>query len=265
MQDTSPRESGNTKACNKCKIEKPATTEYFSKCAGFKDGLQYTCKECVQVYRIENKEEINASRRKHWKAHHEEHLSRDKQYRAEHKDETKQYHTQYIAEHQAARKKCVAKYNASHTENKKLYGKQYYDTHIEEKKQYAALYRAANSDKRALLEQKRRSAKNNLPSNYTTAEWDACKAYFGDRCAYCGQMTSLTQDHVVPISKGGGYISGNIIPACLRCNSSKQDKLISEWYSKQKYYAKKREKAIQNYLVTQNQNIRSEYGKYEVI
>jgi len=47
-------------------------------------------------------------------------------------------------------------------------------------------------------------------------------------CAYC-PAPATTVDHVVPISKGGKHAEGNLVPACLRCNSSKGDKLLIEW------------------------------------
>lgn len=36
-------------------------------------------------------------------------------------------------------------------------------------------------------------------------------------------------DHVVPISKGGSNEDTNLVTACLPCNRSKRDKLVSEW------------------------------------
>lgn len=54
----------------------------------------------------------------------------------------------------------------------------------------------------------------------------------------------LTQDHFLPLSKGGEYTVNNIIPACKNCNCSKQDKDFSEWYSKQEFYRKERELKI---------------------
>lgn len=36
-------------------------------------------------------------------------------------------------------------------------------------------------------------------------------------------------DHVVPISRGGANSIGNIVAACGSCNSSKNDRLLTEW------------------------------------
>jgi 5-methylcytosine-specific restriction endonuclease McrA len=49
-------------------------------------------------------------------------------------------------------------------------------------------------------------------------------------CFYCGQKNvKITLDHVIPISRGGTHSIGNLVACCLRCNSSKGNKFITEW------------------------------------
>ncbi len=62
----------------------------------------------------------------------------------------------------------------------------------------------------------------------TSAEWVARVTEYGGRCAYCSRPAT-TQDHVVPLSRGGRHEIANVVPACKSCNSSKRDKLVSEW------------------------------------
>ena len=57
--------------------------------------------------------------------------------------------------------------------------------------------------------------------SFSRVAWAHLKVLFGQRCAYCGERGELTQDHIVPVSKGGWHFSGNIVPACRPCNSSK--------------------------------------------
>lgn len=53
----------------------------------------------------------------------------------------------------------------------------------------------------------------------------------GERtCIYCGAAGDLTMDHIIPQCKGGPDIPANIVPACKKCNSSKMDRDIFEWY-----------------------------------
>lgn len=83
----------------------------------------------------------------------------------------------------------------------------------------------------------------------TEKQWEIAKNYFGNVCCYCGKKTKLTKDHIVPLHKGGRLCMENVIPCCTSCNSSKRDNNIWEWYRKQPFYEKEREKKINDYLV----------------
>ena len=47
----------------------------------------------------------------------------------------------------------------------------------------------------------------------------------GWTCQYCGARASLTVDHVIPRSKGGGSGWDNIVASCAPCNRRKGDRL----------------------------------------
>ena len=47
----------------------------------------------------------------------------------------------------------------------------------------------------------------------------------GWQCMYCGARASLTVDHVIPRSKGGGSGWDNIVASCAPCNRRKGDRL----------------------------------------
>jgi 5-methylcytosine-specific restriction endonuclease McrA len=51
------------------------------------------------------------------------------------------------------------------------------------------------------------------------------------KCLYCNSKEKITVDHVVPVSRGGTHSIGNLVPACLSCNTSKGAKTITEWRS----------------------------------
>lgn len=67
-----------------------------------------------------------------------------------------------------------------------------------------------------------RRAHKNVLSTLTSSEWNALLMAWHYCCAYCGIKTlDLTQDHFVPLSKGGTHTMENIVPACRPCNSKK--------------------------------------------
>ena len=61
-------------------------------------------------------------------------------------------------------------------------------------------------------------------------------------------MNNLTQDHFIPLSKGGEYSKKNIIPSCRSCNSRKSNKDFYEWYKGDIHYSKERVNKIEEYF-----------------
>ena len=49
----------------------------------------------------------------------------------------------------------------------------------------------------------------------------------GSRCQYCGSAAE-NLDHVIPRSKGGPHTWENVVAACRRCNTRKEDRLPHE-------------------------------------
>jgi hypothetical protein len=59
-------------------------------------------------------------------------------------------------------------------------------------------------------------------NDLSAAQWKEIKAAYDHRCVYCGRkMKRLTQDHLLPLSRGGTNTVANVVPACLSCNSRK--------------------------------------------
>ncbi len=52
-------------------------------------------------------------------------------------------------------------------------------------------------------------------------EWLTTLTYFNWLCAYCQQQPYEQLDHFIPVSKGGGTIAANCVPACKICNKLK--------------------------------------------
>lgn len=77
------------------------------------------------------------------------------------------------------------------------------------------------------------------------SEWRAVMVLFKGECAYCGHVPSkrgerLTKDHIVAVSKGGNSSRANIVPACEKCNCSKGNRDINDWYPRQPFYSAER-------------------------
>lgn len=51
-------------------------------------------------------------------------------------------------------------------------------------------------------------------------------------CVYCGNVGDLSLDHVRAVAGSGTNEPENLVTCCIRCNSSKQQLTMRQWYAK---------------------------------
>lgn len=100
--------------------------------------------------------------------------------------------------------------------------------------EFSRNWRKKNPDKMSELSRNRRArVKGALVERITAEMWEDVCRLFSNRCAYCFEPADLQMDHVEPLSLGGLHEIDNVAPACLACNSSKNDDRLVVWMSKQ--------------------------------
>jgi 5-methylcytosine-specific restriction endonuclease McrA len=75
-----------------------------------------------------------------------------------------------------------------------------------------------------------RVRKFNAEGSHTQGEWENLKIQYGYKCPMCERIEpqiKLTEDHIIPLSKGGSDFIENIQPLCQSCNSKKYNKIIN--------------------------------------
>ncbi len=86
-----------------------------------------------------------------------------------------------------------------------------------------------SGSRRARAAKRRQRRMAQVAHDLTDAQWAALKAGWGG-CAYCGATERpLQRDCVLPISRGGRYTLGNVVPACRSCNTSKCNDEVTAW------------------------------------
>lgn len=241
----------NTKVCIKCGKELPRDLIHFWK---HKKGLKGKCKECMgSSYGVHvlNKPGNDDDGYKFCTTCKERlpnelfNMDGNRLSSRCKKCEAKRNRRYYVAHADEIR----AKSRIGSSERHKVY----YSTHQLEYKAGLRRRRKSNPDLYNSYIQKRLALKRNLPATLSVEEWRKCKLHFNNECAYCGKPHKRpTQEHFIPISKGGNYGRDNIIPACLSCNPSKNDKDFFYWYPLQDFYSPQREQRILKYLGYKN-------------
>lgn len=202
--------------CTKCKQFLPL--DCFGKRTSSPDGLRGQCKKC----------EFEAGKEGQ-KAYYEKHKGQIKKYKAEWEQEKKK-----DPEYRQSRKQYLAELR-ERPEYKERY-----------KKWYKKYYRNPKTKERIKHQTiKRRTLKKNAIATLTTEEWQECLEYFNHKDAYTGlPMETISMEHVIPLSKGGGYTSSNIIPCENSVNKSKNDSDLFDWYPMQPFFSETRLRKI---------------------
>ena len=228
------------KRCTQCKQDLPSTNEYFAAEKRVRSGLSARCRSCG-----------NAATKRWAKENPDKAYAKTKQWRTEHPGmsavQAKRWRTNNPEKARDAKKRYIEKYPDRHRATAKIWREKNSEklrtqsrirkqSNIDQIRAVAKHWREVNPNKKRESEQRRQAIKRSLPSTFTTLDWQAALNYFNGCCAYCGKPPSffdthavLHQEHFKPLSEGGAYTPGNIIPACQRCNSSKKNTDPSVW------------------------------------
>lgn len=99
------------------------------------------------------------------------------------------------------------------------------------RRKYPAKRSAATSARYAKRRQNRLARVDN---DLTDDQWQSLLDAWGG-CAYCqGDGAALQRDCVQPVSRGGRYTLGNVVPACASCNASKHNTEVTGWLRRKK-------------------------------
>ena len=84
-------------------------------------------------------------------------------------------------------------------------------------------------ERKKYLNNCRRALKLKAEGTHSQGEWETLKAQYNWTCPACKKREpeiTLTEDHIIPLSKGGSNRIENIQPLCRSCNCKKHTNII---------------------------------------
>lgn len=162
------------------------------------------CKSCYGKYLYRSNDT--------WREHVRE---KNRRYEVEHKEEALERNRAYHERHPEAGARAAKRWRDRNPEALKVAAKE---------------YRRLNPEKVKLYKNSYRAHRHGRLRQMTMSEWMTIKERFSNHCFWCGTTPDLlTQDHVIPLSKGGNHIAWNVVPACSSCNVHKNSLLPEDF------------------------------------
>jgi len=107
--------------------------------------------------------------------------------------------------------------------------RKYYYKYQYKHQSYKEKYPNGATKKKRFTNMRYRARKRNAEGSHTFGEWELLKKQYGCICPACGKSEpeiKLTEDHIIPLSKGGSDYIENIQPLCVKCNTRKHARII---------------------------------------
>lgn len=236
------------KKCSKCGKWLVTNTVNFNKAKGGKDGLRGECKICQKKYKKQYREQNKETIAKH-----------NKQYR----EQNKEVITKRKKEYYKANKEAILEqhkiYREANKEAKAKHDKEYYEANKEAIKERVRRYgKQYNQTPQGQIvafnsRNRRRAKEQKQGSGITKEQWLECMIFFDWKCAYSGKCLGGSNnkrrsiDHIIALNNGGVNEVWNLVPMIKSLNSSKQDKDMMTWYTKQDFFSEERLNKIKDW------------------
>ena len=146
---------------------------------------------------------------------------KNKEYIKKQRQEYYQNHKEQKREYQQSNRERIQTYHRE-------YNKKYRITHREILNSNVRRYNKIHR-KKLKIKERLRQYQLKISGSHTLGEWETLKAQYNWTCPACGKTEleiKLTEDHIIPLSKGGSNNIENIQPLCGPCNSKKSTKII---------------------------------------
>ena len=191
------------KTCNGCGDAKPLVEFSIHESKGRIGKPRARCKNCESKASSERRQRVP-----------QKCLDSERRWRAAHPDKVREYARNYGRKHADEVLMRAMAWAANHPAEVKAYQAEY------RKRAHVKAKHAEDMNRRNAV-----ISASPVPQSYI----DAVFVAFNGCCAYCKTAKATTLDHVQPLAADGKHEVGNLLPACVSCNSSKRNRPPNVW------------------------------------
>ena len=237
---------GAMKRCSKCGREYPSTVEHFPPRKSATSGLSSWCRPCHRAastqWAATHPEQRRGSTRRWRLAHLERKRAAVQQWDRSHPERRREIGRRWELEHREGRRVATRRWKAAHPEQNRGASRRYYEAHREQVQASSRRWRAAHpgraqtshrhwrADHPETVRAQRAQRRAGIAGSRVSAqEWTDRIGEFQGLCAYCARPAKMSMEHITPLSRGGPHTIDNVVPACQRCNCSKNGRTLLEW------------------------------------
>jgi 5-methylcytosine-specific restriction endonuclease McrA len=180
-------------------------------------------------------------KREYWRKQRIKHKEKRRLYgikwRNENRERIKFLSKKYRKEHPERVKECKNIWNRLHPEKARISAKKWQKANPQRRKIISNRYNQKHPEAGRRSAKKYRRIKFNAEGSHTQGEWELLKKQYGYICPRCKRQEPfmgqyrlyLTEDHIIPISKGGTDNIENIQPLCHSCNAIKGNRITIKY------------------------------------
>lgn len=178
----------------------------------------------------ENKEKELKQCKEYFEKNRDKCLERSRKYYQTHRGFYKQWNSDWYKKNKRRKMEMVKTYHQvlGVEEHLALKQREYYQRTKAQKRIYRRTWDREHRERARFLAGRKEARRRGSIGNHTFEEWEGLKRKYNYTCPSCGKSEpdiKLTEDHIIPISRGGSNYINNIQPLCAGCNSSKHTKI----------------------------------------
>lgn len=188
--------------------------------------------EQQKAYYQENVERVRETHKRWYRANREQHQQAHREWVKANPEKDAEYKRRWYEANLEQHHESAKRWQKEHPEYYRRKVKEWREANLDRAKEINRRSRLKNINRVLFSNRIRRARKFGAAGSHTFQEIQLVYQYQQGKCFHCGIEFNgkYTEDHVIPLVRGGTDYIENIVLMCRSCNSRKGTRLLHEWH-----------------------------------